>query len=281
MENYQKESQSVGKLKSVLAAKAAIADLDSGQTLVVSDDSGVADIQKSHCARLKIAGEESQKALAKTDQNYLASLTKLVAQLTKSGKIEQAVTVQAMIDQFTAKTGDQKTDRPQPVGNSGPESEEVLAWKKKAYEEYPTLSDPKSKLSLEIASRVKALKSSNPSYFLNPQWPYLLAQEATKNQTSPPNDKPDADQTDLTFLEGNWVIHSGAERYKVSFNKTGHLNFKDWPNNDFVRKGNMLTNKNGAKNFKIVTPNLLQGGKVENGEFQKTDEQIRRTSLHK
>lgn len=49
----------------------------------------------------------------------------------------------------------------------------------KALEEFPTLKDPASPLSKKVLS-LREAKKLTPSFFKNPQWPYLLAKEAEK-----------------------------------------------------------------------------------------------------
>jgi hypothetical protein len=174
LEKYQRKSQDAGNLKSVLAAKQAIDDLNAGRTVVASEDTYVASTQKIYIAQHKKAEAEAKIGLAKADRDHLASMKKLVAELTKSGHIDEAVGIQAKIDEFSAI----------PHRNAGPEKTDVTAqeleiWKKKALEEFPDLKDPNSSLSKVVAS-LKEEKRSNPGYFSNPKWPYELAREASK-----------------------------------------------------------------------------------------------------
>ena len=203
LERIQKTAQDAGNLKSVLAAKQSITELDAGRPPLVSDDAEVAAIQKTYIAQRQKAEAESAKALAKVDQDYLATLKKLVADLTKAGKIEQAMEVQAKVDGLAAAA------TPQPgAATMTPGAEEIEIWKKKALDEFPALKQPES----ELANRVKTLsekkKAINPSFFKNPQWPYLLAQEASlvpsgnATAASPPR----VADWELRVLKGRWNV---------------------------------------------------------------------------
>lgn len=173
LENRQKAAQEAGNLKSLTSAKQAIDDLNAGRISALSEDPEVASIQKAYMVQRKQVGAACDKALAKAGQEHLASLKKLVVDLTKSGHIDQAQEVQAKADEIEASlVPKDAAAATAPAG--GPE---VETWKNKALGEFPDLRNPNSKLSL----RVKALKedkASNPGYFSDPRWPYLLAQEA-------------------------------------------------------------------------------------------------------
>jgi len=60
----------------------------------------------------------------------------------------------------------------------------VVDWQKKTVEEFPSLMDPNSELNHKFIERIRVLKASNPGYFNNPQWPYLLAKEVSAGTTS-------------------------------------------------------------------------------------------------
>lgn len=172
LEKFQKTAQDAGNLKSVLAAKEAITELDAGRPPLVSDDAGVAAIQKAHIALRQKAVADSAKAIAKIDQAYLASLKKLVVDLTKAGKIEQAMEAQAKMDALAA--------APKPgAANANPGTEEIEIWKKKALEEFPALRQPDSDLAKSVKTITERKKVTTPSYFKYPQWPYLLAKEVS------------------------------------------------------------------------------------------------------
>lgn len=171
LEELQKSSQAAGDLKSVLAAKKAIEDLDAGRPPMVSDDEAVAAIQKIHKARRQKAEAESVKLLTKIDQVYLASLKRLVADLTKAGKIEDAVEVQAKVDGLVGA-------HHSTTALSNPGAGEVEVWKKKAMEEFPALKQPDSELAKSVKALTERKKVTDPEFFKNTQWPYLLAKEA-------------------------------------------------------------------------------------------------------
>jgi Carbohydrate esterase, sialic acid-specific acetylesterase len=193
LEKHQKTAQAAGDLKGVLAAKQAIADLDVGRQSLVSDDPGVAGIQKAYIARRQKADAASKLAISKIDQAHLASLKRLVVELTKAGHIDQAQKVQGKVDGL-AEILNPKAD-PQQSATGG---QELEIWKKKAQEEFPALKDPASPLN----KRLKALmaeKKGIPGYFKNPQWPYLLAKEAdleSKGIVLAPVDMPQTKQPD-------------------------------------------------------------------------------------
>jgi hypothetical protein len=102
LEKYQKTSQAAGNLKAVLAAKQALDELDAGEPVSISGDAEVAKIQKAYTAERRRADAATGKALAKINQDYLASLRKLVTDLTKSGHIDQAVKVQEKVDELSS-----------------------------------------------------------------------------------------------------------------------------------------------------------------------------------
>jgi hypothetical protein len=107
------------------------------------------------------------------DQDYSNSLKRLVADLTKKGEIEQAMEAQAKVDQLGTLPGKEPA-------TAKPATEQAQSeWKNKALAEFPELSNPNSPLSKRVQS-LKELKRNQPSYFSNPQWPYLLTQEASK-----------------------------------------------------------------------------------------------------
>ena len=107
------------------------------------------------------------------DQDYSNSLKRLVADLTKKGEIEQAMEAQAKVDHLGTLPGKEPA-------TAKPATEQAQSeWKNKALAEFPELSNPNSPLSKRVQS-LKELKRNQPSYFSNPQWPYLLTQEASK-----------------------------------------------------------------------------------------------------
>jgi len=59
-------------------------------------------------------------------------------------------------------------------------------WQKKTVSEFPTLMDPKSELNRRFTEKIRVIKASNPGYFTNPEWPYLLAKEVSGGMTSAP-----------------------------------------------------------------------------------------------
>lgn len=170
---YQKTAQAAGNLKSLLATKQAIEDLDAGRPPIVNIDPDVAAIQKNYQTQRQKAEAESAKALAKANQEHLTSLKKLVVDLTKSGNIDQAQEVQTKLDGFTVQLNPATESRAQPFSER-----EIEMWKKKALDEFPAMADPNSSLSKQVKS-LKELKKSSPNYFSNAQWPYLLAKEAS------------------------------------------------------------------------------------------------------
>lgn len=174
LEKYRQVSKDAGNLNAVVAAQSAIDDLDAGRIVLPSEDRGVAAIEKSYLDQRKTAEAESVKLLAKIDAEYLAALRKLVVELTKKDQIQEALAAQKAADQFVALTA--RNDLP---GKSSAGSAELEMWKKKASEEFPLLKDERSNLSVRVRMRVKVLSESDPSYFSNPQWPYLLAKEAS------------------------------------------------------------------------------------------------------
>ena len=52
----------------------------------------------------------------------------------------------------------------------------VAGWQRLAVQKYPELKDPNSDFNHKFVEKVNDLKNSNPGYFANPQWPFLLAQ---------------------------------------------------------------------------------------------------------
>jgi hypothetical protein len=207
LEKFQKTAQDAGNLKSVLAAKQAITELDAGRPPVGSDDPEVTAIQKAYVAQRQKAEAETAKALAKVDQDYLVSLRKLVVELTKAGQIDQAQEVQKKVDAFAA------VATPNPTVAAG--GQELETWIKKAKDEFPALKDTASPLSKRV-NALKEAKKSMPNYFKNPQWPYLLAKEA--NQLEP---KVLFNGKDLT----GWTVLGDASCFTVQ-NETLHVDGK-------------------------------------------------------
>ena len=64
----------------------------------------------------------------------------------------------------------------------------VADWQRKAVADFPDLAVSDSKLNREYVSRYNQLKTSNPSFFAAPKWPYTLAQivSQTPEQTKQP-----------------------------------------------------------------------------------------------
>ncbi len=61
---------------------------------------------------------------------------------------------------------------------SGQDPADLNTWKNKALEEFPAIKNPSSELARQIKTLKAQKETVSPSYFKNPQWPYLLAQEA-------------------------------------------------------------------------------------------------------
>lgn len=227
LEKYRKESQEAGNLKSVLAAKQAIDDLNAGRLVVASEDTNVASIQKIYVAQHQKAEAEVKIAIAATDRDHLASMKKLVAELTKDGHIDEAVGIQAKIDEFSAipnrNAGSEKADLT---------SQELENWKKKALDEFPALKDPNSDLSKKVLS-LREEKKSNPRYFTNPRWPYELASEASTNgEESKKPSSPEITRTSepqlFNLLKVDYdrkgdTLQGGAATYALSHPKDGIL----------------------------------------------------------
>ena len=183
LDKYQQTSQAEGNLKSLIAAKQAIEDLDAGNPPSLSEDHEVAAIQKTHLIERRIAQATCGTALVKADQEYIASLKELVIDLTKSGQIDLAQEAQSTLDEFLA------TLNLEPA-KASPESgtAEVEIWKKKALEEFPDLRNPNSPLSKKLQA-LKEKKRSTPNYFANPRWPYVLAKEVALSKDVRINDE--------------------------------------------------------------------------------------------
>jgi len=79
---------------------------------------------------------------------------------------------------------------------------EAPNWQKKAIAEYPELADANSDINHKFVAKVNDLRSSNPAYFNNPQWPYLLAEEVEKAQETEPGYIPSLLRKALTAAEG-------------------------------------------------------------------------------
>lgn len=178
LEKIQKERQAAGNLKGVISVNLALEDLQAGMPPIPGDDSELNKLQQPYLAQRKTALAACWDKLAKVEKNFATSLTDEVGKLTKAGKIEQAMKVQAKLDEFTASLKSGVGGTPKPVVRNG----EVDTWKKKAVEEYPALADPKSPLSLKVRDRVKELNGMNPSYFKDPEWPLLLARELSEKK---------------------------------------------------------------------------------------------------
>jgi hypothetical protein len=174
LEKFQKTAQADGNLKSVVAAKRAIEDLDASRPLLTSDDPGVADIQTAYISQRQKDVVESEKALAKVDQVHLVSLKDLVVKLTKAGQIEQALEVQAAVDKLNSSPTTKSTPTTPPQEGQGSEY-----WKKRAFEEFPELKQPESELSRSVKALKEKKEKTDPGFFKNPQWPHLLAKEAS------------------------------------------------------------------------------------------------------
>jgi len=74
---------------------------------------------------------------------------------------------------------------PEKPADAKPETAEVppeltvADWQRKAVKEFPALADPKSEFNHKFIQQVNELKSSNPSYFRDPKWPFTLAQSVS------------------------------------------------------------------------------------------------------
>ena len=220
LEKHQKTAQAAGNLKSLQAARQAIGDLDAGQPPSISSDSEVAAIQKSYIAQRQKADAETEIALAKAENDHLASLKRLVVELTKAGHIDQAQEVQGKVEAFEA-TLSSKTTAPHAVAG-----QEIEIWKKKALEEFPALKDPASPLSKRVQA-LKVLKKSNPGYFSDPQWPYLLAKEANIPHSVPSDRSPASADSgkSKTTIKGNDLLE--GEALKVLDAKGGKASTQD------------------------------------------------------
>lgn len=144
LEQSLKTAQASGNLKSVLAAKQAIEDLDASRSSSASDDPDVAAIQKSYFTQRQKAEAESDIALAKAQKDHLASLKRLVVELTKAGHIDQAQEIQNKLEAFEAKPDSNTTAASSVAG------QDLEIWKKKALDEFPALKDPASPLSKRV-----------------------------------------------------------------------------------------------------------------------------------
>jgi hypothetical protein len=208
LEKHQKTAQTAGDLKRVLAAKQAIADLDAGRP-PVSDDPSVAAIQKAYIVQRQKAVAASEQAVAKIDQAHLVSLKKLVVELTKAGHIEQAMKAQAKVDELAALPDPKAAPAQAATGE-----QEIEIWKKKAQEEFPALKDPASPLNKQLKALMDQKKTS-PSFFKNPQWPYLLAKEA--NQSTQSNE----------IIETRHAIYDIKPSHETALLRKGRKMFSD------------------------------------------------------
>ena len=118
------------------------------------------------------AEAESEISLDKEEKDHLASLKKLVVELTKAGNIDQAQQVQSEVKALEAKPSSKTTVAPAVAG------EDLEIWKKKALEEFPALKLPNSEHSRAFKALRERKESMAPGFFTNPQWPYLLAKES-------------------------------------------------------------------------------------------------------
>lgn len=199
LEKLQQTSQAAGNLQCAGAAENSLKALKEGRQPVASDDPAVAALQKPYLAKRQAMDIECQKALMKLDEDYLKKFTNLADELTRSGHAAKAAEVRAYADSLSARIK---------AGGAGAiaKADELAIWKKKALDDYPALADPKSALSIKVKARVKELTATSPSYFSNPQWPYLLAKEAELAVKVPEQtDEPDAVEKQ---------IPRGAERFK-------------------------------------------------------------------
>ena len=176
LEKYEGEAKTSGNYKSLFAVRGAIAvipDLGAGRAVVLSEDANIAKLEIAYVNQRKIAEAVSLKALAKIDQDYLASLRNLATELAKAGQTEVAVKAQNAADQFAAQLKDANP------ANPTAESPELALWKKKALEEFPALKDPTSVLSQNVKALRETKERMSPGFSKNSQWPYLLAKEAS------------------------------------------------------------------------------------------------------
>jgi hypothetical protein len=80
-------------------------------------------------------------------------------------------------------------------------------WKKKTLDEYPALKDTSSPMSQKY-QQLRETKKSDPRYFENPKWPYLLAVEALQHKDNPAEEAPSiphtATMSGMTF-HASWM----------------------------------------------------------------------------
>ena len=82
-----------------------------------------------------------------------------------------------------------ETPSPSPTGKapaaSPPEEKSepltVADWQRKAVQKFPELKDPRSDLNHKFIRQVNDLKKTNPGYFNNPKWPFLLAESISES----------------------------------------------------------------------------------------------------
>lgn len=101
LEKRKTTAQDAGDLDGVLAFKAELDALDTGNQIVNPRNSGdlakLRRIYQEHKAKL---APEVEAAVAKADKDYADQLNKLVTDLTKSGQTEEAVKVRVALDDF-------------------------------------------------------------------------------------------------------------------------------------------------------------------------------------
>ena len=101
LEKRKTTAQDAGDLDGVLAFKAELDALDTGNQIVNPKNSGdlakLRRIYQEHKAKL---APEVEAAVAKADKDYADQLNKLVTDLTKSGQTEEAVEVRVALDDF-------------------------------------------------------------------------------------------------------------------------------------------------------------------------------------
>jgi hypothetical protein len=61
----------------------------------------------------------------------------------------------------------------------------VEQWQKKAVADYPELGVSGSSLNATFVRKVEAIKRTNPGFFRDPKWPYLVAEEISKTPIIP------------------------------------------------------------------------------------------------
>jgi hypothetical protein len=209
LEEYGKSSQVAGNLKAVLAAKQAIDDQDAGRPVTPSGDVELTKIQSAYAVELRKADAACAKAVAKVDRDQIESLKKLVASLTKDGRIEQAVSAQNKLDQLIVSLGEADSAVTVATGPS-----DIEEWKQRALSEFPDLGNPNSKLSLRV-KELRDAKASIRGYFSNPQWPYLLTTEASlslKPKAPSPTVAPSSEVAPVVFLAVEAELEGKAQK---------------------------------------------------------------------